>query len=465
MTSIFSVLRSERLISDWRLMRVSAEDLRTLEGLLESNLHTVASIELPGYSSVRCYWIANENLQLLIEPEQIGSALFAAQGDRFTIAISTSEHAHEWLQGVAGCQLHSTTANKTGLILSVVDAEWRLWEQQCRCRALETVLSDPRLDREGADFFDALESRMRTLFAPDYLEIAPLTPVNYWADRPDGWSWIYAARPDFQWPVPLSGDFETTLLRNGTPHFLLTLDDRALLLPPPTGSVGLRCGLILPLLFRGRRLGLVKLLFARDVIVSSAEETVLPIVQQGLSLIFDRTSEHLRTQRMAMVDGLTNLFNHRFFLTQLRTEFQRSLRYGGVMTLLMIDVDGFKNYNDTYGHQAGNRVLAWVANQIRRTVRDIDVVARYGGEEFALILPEVRAEQGLIVAEKIRKAISTGEIVTDDGERLAPITISCGVTDSTGCKGPEEMIDRADRALYWVKRNGRNLVRLASVEG
>ncbi|MBK6766137.1 MAG: diguanylate cyclase [bacterium] len=78
---------------------------------------------------------------------------------------------------------------------------------------------------------------------------------------------------------------------------------------------------------------------------------------------------------------------------------------------------------------------------------------------------EVRAEQGLIVAEKIRKAISSGEISADDGERLASITISCGVTDSTGCKGPEEMIDRADRALYWVKRNGRNLVRLASVEG
>ncbi len=465
MTSIFSELRRERLINDWRLMRVSGDELRAMERLLDVNQLHVTSVVLPDYSSVRCCWIANENLMLLIEPEPISSALFAVKGDRFSVAVSSSDHAREWLQGVTGSKLESAAVDVAGSVHPLVDAEWRLWEQQCRCRALEAVQSEPRLDREGADFFDALESRLRTLFAPDYLEIAPLTPVNYWADRPDGWSWIYAARPDFQWPVPLSGDFEATLLRNGTPHFLLTLDDHALLLPPPSGSVGLRCGLILPLLFRGRRLGLVKLLFARDVIVSSAEESVLPIVQQGLSLIFDRTSEHLRTQRMAMVDGLTNLFNHRFFLTQLRTEFQRSLRYGGVMTLLMIDVDGFKNYNDTYGHQAGNRVLAWVASQIRRTVRDIDVVARYGGEEFALILPEVRAEQGLIVAEKIRKAISTGEIVTDDGERLAPITISCGVTDSTGCKGPEEMIDRADRALYWVKRNGRNLVRLASVEG
>ena len=134
------------------------------------------------------------------------------------------------------------------------------------------------------------------------------------------------------------------------------------------------------------------------------------------------------------------------------------------MTLLMIDVDGFKNYNDTYGHQAGNKVLSWVASQIRRTVRDIDVVARYGGEEFALILPEIRAEQGLIVAEKIRKVISATEITSESGEKHAPITISCGVTDSTGCKSPEDMIDRADQALYWVKRNGRNLVRMATLE-
>lgn len=464
MTSVFAELRKNRLLGECRLFRAGSEDLRSVERLLEQQRESIQAVTLPGYSASRCYWLAAESALLIIEPEPVGPSLFAIDGDRFSIGFSTSVAVKEWFEQSIGAEL--IPGKQTAIrIHELLDTSLRLWEQQCRSRAFEAVLSDPRLDREGAEFFDALESRLRALFAPDYLEIAPIAPGNYWADRPDGWSWIYAARPDFQWPVPLAAEFETSLLRTGAPHFLLSLDDRALLLPPPNGSVGLRCGLILPLLFRGRRLGIVKLLFARDVIASGAEETALPIVQQGLSLIFDRTSEHLRTQRMAMVDGLTNLFNHRFFLTQLRTEFQRSLRYGGVMTLLMIDVDGFKNYNDTYGHQAGNRVLAWVASQIRRTVRDIDVVARYGGEEFALILPEVRAEQGLIVAEKIRKAISSDEISADDGERLAPITISCGVTDSTGCKGPEDMIDRADRALYWVKRNGRNLVRLASVEG
>ncbi|MBK6766138.1 MAG: diguanylate cyclase [bacterium] len=386
MTSVFAELRKEKLLNELRLIRVGSDDLRWIERHLAQLGVFDRPLALPGHSAARCYWLASDAAALIIEPEPVSPALFAIDGDRYSIGFSTSVAVREWLERLVGLNL-SVDKTDSNALLELLDPSLRLWEQQCRCRAFEAVISEPRLDREGADFFDALEGRLRTLFAPDYLEIAPIAPSSFWADRPDGWSWIYAARPDFQWPVPLAGEFETTLLRTGTPHFLLSLDDRALLLPPPNGSVGLRCGLILPLLFRGRRLGIVKLLFARDVIMSGAEETALPVVQQGLSLILDRTSEHLRTQRMAMVDGLTNLFNHRFFLTQLRTEFQRSLRYGGVMTLLMIDVDGFKNYNDTYGHQAGNRVLAWVANQIRRTVRDIDVVARYGGEEFALILP------------------------------------------------------------------------------
>ena len=97
-------------------------------------------------------------------------------------------------------------------------------------------------------------------------------------------------------------------------------------------------------------------------------------------------------------------------------------------------------------------------------MRDIDFVARYGGEEFALILPEIKAEDGLIVAEKIRKAVSSEIVVGDTGEKLRPITISCGVTDNKRAHRPEEMVEQADKALYWVKRHGRNLVRLAEAE-
>jgi diguanylate cyclase (GGDEF)-like protein len=209
-------------------------------------------------------------------------------------------------------------------------------------------------------------------------------------------------------------------------------------------------------------LGIIKLLYARTLCPLAGEVEALEVLRRELSLHLDRTRTLVRMQRMAMVDGLTNLFNHRFFRDQLRTEFQRAVRYQKSMALIMIDIDDFKGYNDTYGHLAGDRVLAETACAVRGSVRDIDFVARYGGEEFALILPEVDAQSGLIVAEKIRKAVETQRFISEDGETIGSITVSCGVTDNRDAVSPDVLIERADRALYWVKRHGRNLVRLAS---
>ncbi len=188
---------------------------------------------------------------------------------------------------------------------------------------------------------------------------------------------------------------------------------------------------------------------------------LLELVQREVALLMDRTRTHLRMQRLATIDGLTNLFNHRFFRIQLRTEFQRALRYQKKMSLVMIDIDDFKNYNDRYGHLAGDRVLIEVAKTIRATVRDIDSVSRYGGEEFALILPEVDSTGGMVVAEKVRLAIGAQRFRTESGEDMGSITVSCGVTDNVNTTSPNDLIRRADRALYWVKTHGRNLVRLA----
>lgn len=463
MNSLIAKLSTELRFRDWRVFRVSGEELRALDFAL-TQAGGAKQIVAEGYSGSRVEISRDEDMVVVVESEPIAPALFSVSGERFTVAFARLSQHLEWFQDLGMAVDARQDKVSSGIVSASLEMLWRLWEQRCRSRALECVQSEYRMDREGADFFDAIESRLRALFMPDYLEIAPLNSAAYWPDRPDGWSWIYASRPEYQWPVPLAPDFESALLNRGTVELVREFDDHMLSLPQATNTSQLKCGVFIPLSYRGHGIGLIKLLFARDIIMSTSEEAALPTVLHGLSLTFDRTAQHLRTQRMAMVDGLTNLFNHRFFLAQLRTEFQRSLRYGGVMTLLMIDVDGFKNYNDTYGHQAGNKVLSWVASQIRRTVRDIDVVARYGGEEFALILPEIRAEQGLIVAEKIRKVISATEITSESGEKHAPITISCGVTDSTGCKSPEDMIDRADQALYWVKRNGRNLVRMATSE-
>ncbi|MCB9356990.1 MAG: GGDEF domain-containing protein [Calditrichaeota bacterium] len=463
MKSSIDILAENGIDKQFTIFRASSEELLALEWLI-ADRKDVTEFSLPGDAAARLFWIAGEELLVAIEPESVSPALFWTAEERHTVAFSCDSSVCKWVDSVCALDLLVARASTTPVTMRLASMQ-NVWLMYCRTRALESVRSDLRFDREGAEFFDILEERLCNLFQPDHLEIAPSAAEHYWMDHPAGWSWIYASRSDYQWPVPLAADYEQKVLSETSPRFEFKLDAKDFLFPQTSDGTGLRCALIIPLKVRGRRHGLIKMLFARDIIVSDAERKALSILMEGLSLIFERTAELLRIQRMAMIDELTNLFNHRFFLTQLRTEFQRALRYGGTLSLLMIDVDGFKNYNDTYGHQAGNRVLAWVASQIRKTVRDIDVVARYGGEEFALILPEVRAEQGLIVAEKIRKVISAGEGPTDDGGKLAPITISCGVADSKGCKGPEEMIDRADRALYWVKRNGRNLVRLASLEG
>jgi len=187
----------------------------------------------------------------------------------------------------------------------------------------------------------------------------------------------------------------------------------------------------------------------------------LELLQSEMAHLMDRTRNHLRMQRMATIDELTSLFNHRFFRVQLRTEFRRALRYQKKMALVMIDIDDFKSYNDRYGHLAGDRVLSELGRTIRSTVRDIDFVARYGGEEFALILPEVDSSGGMVVADKVRAAVSSKRFRTESGEDLGAITISCGVTDNINTATPNDLIRRADRALYWAKTHGRNLVRLA----
>ena len=160
-----------------------------------------------------------------------------------------------------------------------------------------------------------------------------------------------------------------------------------------------------------------------------------------------------QVQKLAEVDSLTNVANRRTFETTLSQELSRSTRHGEPLTLVMIDVDHFKKFNDTHGHRAGDEALREVARALARECRDFDTVARYGGEEFAVILPGASSRESLIAAERLRKAVS--EI-----EGLAvSVTASAGVaTYPTHAPDAESLIKVADEALYESKRAGRNRV-------
>ena len=166
---------------------------------------------------------------------------------------------------------------------------------------------------------------------------------------------------------------------------------------------------------------------------------------------------HDEIYRLTTVDGLTQISNRRFFEEALEREISRCNRYGREMSLVLIDVDHFKQINDNHGHLAGDAVLKQLASTIKNRIRREDVFARYGGEEFALLLPEVNLEGGAAMAEKARKLVE-GQKFEFDQQRI-PVTISAGVAALAGTqREPADIIRAADAKLYESKSTGRNKV-------
>jgi diguanylate cyclase (GGDEF)-like protein len=164
-------------------------------------------------------------------------------------------------------------------------------------------------------------------------------------------------------------------------------------------------------------------------------------------------------------DGLTRIFNKKYFLDTLRKEFAYCLRHRVPLSVLMFDVDHFKKINDNHGHQAGDYVLARIAQRINETIRTEDVFSRYGGEEFAIMLRESSEEQGYICAERCRRAIDGADFVF--GNTPMRVTISLGIASllDSDYTNPEDLIAAADRYLYRAKKAGRNRVEAKLISG
>jgi diguanylate cyclase (GGDEF)-like protein len=167
-----------------------------------------------------------------------------------------------------------------------------------------------------------------------------------------------------------------------------------------------------------------------------------------------------RTERSAVTDGLTGLYNHAYFLQALRQEVLRSKRHGLKASLLLLDLDDFKRVNDSKGHVEGDRTLMKAAAIIRDAVREIDIAARYGGEEFAVLLPDTSRLGAFVVAERIRTRIHKRL-----GRKRPPVTISGGLAIFPEDAGtPADLIVQADAGLYCAKAAGKNRILLAQGE-
>lgn len=173
----------------------------------------------------------------------------------------------------------------------------------------------------------------------------------------------------------------------------------------------------------------------------------------------------LDNTRLALIDGVTGVYNHRHFQVLLGLEIERARRFGKEFTLLMMDVDDFKAINDRHGHLAGDRVLRGTAAAIGASIRRVDILARYGGEEFAVILPGTPATRGRAVAEKIRRCIGRTTTARAEGGEPIGISLSVGVAGFPGDgRDRESLIRAADSALYRAKAGGKNRVCAARQE-
>lgn len=217
---------------------------------------------------------------------------------------------------------------------------------------------------------------------------------------------------------------------------------------------------LVPVVFREELRGVVLLERQPEDPPFSEERTALLATLAGqMGLALENARLYRATLHLSITDGLTGLFNARYFYERLEIEISRARRYGHPLSLFMLDIDYFKRFNDTYGHLGGDDALRRLALLIRGESRDTDTVARYGGEEFSIILPETGTEQAMTLAERIRNAVEGAKVSPGPGEDRIPLTVSIGIaTLPEGMAVAEDLVRLADKALYRAKESGRNMV-------
>jgi diguanylate cyclase (GGDEF)-like protein len=213
----------------------------------------------------------------------------------------------------------------------------------------------------------------------------------------------------------------------------------------------------LPLRAHGELIGYLTIDSKKVGAYDSQDAALVQAFADEVAIAISNARLFRQVQHLAITDPLTNLHNRRYFFEAARLELDRSYRYQRPLALIMLDIDHFKLVNDTYGHQAGDRVLATVAARCLEKLRGIDISARYGGEEFVFLLPETDIERAYQVAGRLRTALMDQPI--DVGDRQIVISVSLGLAEmGEGCSDLQGLIRRADQALYVTKETGRGRI-------
>ncbi len=224
---------------------------------------------------------------------------------------------------------------------------------------------------------------------------------------------------------------------------------------------GLTTDLSAPLISHGDLLGVINL--AKLPQCTLDEKAILQTVADITAISLEKAKLFEEVQRLADTDGLTKLYNKRKFMEFLEMEINEAARYPRTLSLILLDLDHFKNFNDTNGHPAGDVLLRGLGDILRENIREVDILARYGGEEFIIICPETDKRGALTLAGRLREKVAEAIFTGGEKQPLGKITISLGIaTFPEDKKDLEGLIQAADQALYRAKEGGRD--RIAAYE-
>jgi diguanylate cyclase (GGDEF)-like protein len=216
-----------------------------------------------------------------------------------------------------------------------------------------------------------------------------------------------------------------------------------------------------PLISRGRTIGVVEIINRIGGRFTHADLEVLLTLVEPCAIALENAMLFQRTEQLTITDDLTKLFNSRYLNLYIGREIKRCKRHGIPLSVIFLDLDGFKGINDSYGHLAGSRTLTEVGAILSQAVRESDILARYGGDEFVVVLPETPPSGALVIAERIRRAIESHPFLREQG-LSARISASFGIASYPDhALTPEGLIQKADQAMYRVKEREKNGIEVA----